>query len=56
MSGQGDSSISKSGSEFPGYVHKTTPRFWDYYQRLPPAVQKLADNNLNGSKNTDTIS
>ena len=43
MSGQGDSSISKSGSEFPGYVHKTTPRFWDCYQSLPPSVQKLAD-------------
>ena len=43
MFGQGDSSISKSGSEFPGYIHKTTPRFWEGYQRLPPTVQKLAN-------------
>ncbi|MCY3721401.1 hypothetical protein F4X88_14255 [Candidatus Poribacteria bacterium] len=35
MFGQGDSSISKSGSEFPGYIHKTTPRFWEGYQRHP---------------------
>ena len=43
MCGQGDSSISKSSSEFLGYIHKTTPRFWDGYQRLPPTVQKLAN-------------
>ena len=43
MSGRGDSSIYKSGSEFPGYIHKTTPRFWDGYQRLPTDIQNLAD-------------
>ena len=42
-SGQGDSSIYKSSAESPGYVHKTTPRFWECYQGLPPVVQRLAD-------------
>ena len=43
MSGQGDSSIYKSRVEIPRHVHKTTPRFWECYQKLPPAIQKLAD-------------
>lgn len=43
MSKQGDSSIYKSSAELQGYIHKTTPRFWDCYQRLPLAIQKLAD-------------
>ena len=40
---QGDSNIYKSSAELPRYVHKTTPRFWECYQRLPQVIQKLAD-------------
>ena len=43
MSRRGDSSISKSSANFPEYAHKTTSRFWECYQRLPPVIQKLAD-------------
>ena len=54
MSGQGDSSIYKSSAEVPGYVHKTTPRFWECYQSLPPAVQKLADKQFERLKEDPT--
>ena len=54
MSGLGDSSIYKSSAELPGYVHKTTPRFWECYQRLPPAVQKLADKQFERLKEDPT--
>ena len=54
MSEQGDSNIYKSSVELPGYVHKTTPRFWDCYQRLPPAVQKLADKQFERLKEDPT--
>jgi hypothetical protein len=26
--------------------HRTTPRFWEYYQNLPEAVRDLADKNF----------
>jgi mRNA-degrading endonuclease RelE of RelBE toxin-antitoxin system len=26
--------------------HFTSPRFWFYYQKLPPEIQKLADKNF----------
>ena len=54
MSGQGDSNIYKSSAEFPGYVHKTTPRFWNSYQKLPPVVQKLADKQFERLKEDPT--
>ena len=54
MSEPGDSSISKSSAELPGSVHKTTPRFWECYQRLPPAVQKLADKQFERLKEDPT--
>ena len=54
MSGQGDLSIYKSSTELQGYVHKTTPRFWDCYQRLPPVIQKLADKQFERLKEDPT--
>ena len=54
MSGQGDSSIYKSSPELPGYVHKTTPRFWECYQRLPSTIQKLADKQFERLKEDPT--
>ena len=43
MSRQGDSNIYRSSAELRKYVYKTTRRFWECYQRLPLAIQKLAD-------------
>ena len=54
MSKQGDSSIYNSSVELPGYVHKTTLRFWECYQRLPPVVQKLADKQFERLKQDPT--
>ena len=54
MSGRGDSSIYKPNTEFPAYVHKTTPRFWECYQRLPTNIQKLADKQFERLKEEPT--
>lgn len=54
MSAPGDSSIYKSSAELPRYVHKTTPRFCECYQRLPPTVQKLADKQFERLKEDPT--
>ena len=54
MSGQGDSSIYRSSTEVPEYVHKTTHRFWECYQRLPRAIQKLADTQFERLKEDPT--
>lgn len=27
-------------------IHRTSPRFWRYYEALPPDVQKTADKNF----------
>jgi hypothetical protein len=26
--------------------HRTTPQFWDLYEKLPKQIQRLADNNF----------
>ena len=54
MSGLEDSSIYRSSVALPGYVHKTTPRFWECYQRLPLTVQKLADKQFERLKEDPT--
>ena len=43
MSGQGDLHIYKLSAEVSEYIHKTTNRFWDCYQKLPAHVQNLAN-------------
>ena len=54
MFGQGDSSIYRSSAEVPKYVHKTTRRFWACYQKLPRAIQKLADTQFERLKEDPT--
>ena len=54
MSRRGDSNIYRSSAELPGYLHKTTPRFWECYQRLPSVIQKLADKQFERLKEDPT--
>ncbi len=51
---QGDSNIYKSSAELPRYIHKTTRRFWECYQRLPLVIQKLADKQFERLKEDPT--
>ena len=51
---RGDSNIYKSSAELPRYVHKTTRRFWECYQRLPSTIQKLADKQFERLKEDPT--
>ena len=43
MSERGDSHIYRTNAGISEYTHKTTDHFWSLYQKLPPNIQKKAD-------------